>query len=106
MGFGGSAAAMIQVLRNNSKQLAQRDKYFDKKVNHGNGSFGRFVDHKKMTAEELQAFKLQLAKKRKNKTIKTYVIVLISLLVALFLLYLSPSIIEFVFDPSYQDVEF
>ncbi|OAB78199.1 hypothetical protein ULVI_12030 [Cochleicola gelatinilyticus] len=59
-----------------------------------------------MTANELQVFKLKLLKKQKAEKIKTYIIVAVSILLALFLLYISPSIIAFVFDPSYQDVKF
>ena len=51
MGFGGSALAMIQTLKNNVKQLASRNKYFDKKTD-SQSVYGKFIDHKKMSPKE------------------------------------------------------
>ncbi len=59
-GFSGSAAAMIQSLRNNKKQLAQRDSYFDKNKKRSKGSYGEFVDHKKMSPYEFKLFQKKL----------------------------------------------
>jgi len=60
MGFGGSAAAMIQSLRNNKKQLATRERYFDKNKKQSNASYGEFVDHKKMSPYEFKSFQKQI----------------------------------------------
>ncbi len=60
MGFGGSALAMAQTLKNNAKQLAKRDKYFEKGVASSIGNYGKIVDYKKMTPEQFEAFKLKL----------------------------------------------
>ncbi|MCB0465613.1 MAG: hypothetical protein KDC78_08060 [Aequorivita sp.] len=60
MGFGGSAAAMIQSLRNNAKQLAKRNNYFEKDVPSKYGTSTKIVDYKKMAPEQFEAFKLKL----------------------------------------------
>ncbi len=60
MGFGGSAAAMVQSIRNNAKQLAKRDKYFEKDVASPNGNYGKIVDYKKMSPAQFEAFKQKL----------------------------------------------
>ena len=44
MGFGGSALAMAQTLRNNAKQLVKRDKYFEKDITPSNSSYGKIID--------------------------------------------------------------
>jgi uncharacterized protein with NAD-binding domain and iron-sulfur cluster len=60
MGFGGSALAMMQTLRNNAKQLAKRNNYFEKGVPSKYGNAGKIVDYRKMTPEQFQAFKRKL----------------------------------------------
>ena len=60
MGFGGSALAMMQTLRNNAKQLAKRERYFDKKVDSLDNGYGKIVDHKKMSPEQFEVFKQKL----------------------------------------------
>ena len=60
MGFGGSALAMAQTLKNDAKQLAKRDKYFEKGVAPSIGNYGKIVDYKKMSPEQFEAFKLKL----------------------------------------------
>jgi hypothetical protein len=70
MGFGGSAAAMIQSIRNNAKQLAKRKKYFEKEVSSGYEKSTKIVDYKKMSAHKFEAFKQKLkeneARRQKN----------------------------------------
>ncbi len=60
MGFGGSAAAMIQTIRNNANQLAKRKNYFEKDVASKYGSSTKVVDHKKMSPAQFAAFKQKL----------------------------------------------
>jgi len=60
MGFGGSALALAQTLKNNAKQLAKRDKYFEKGVSPSIGNYGKIVAYKKMSPEQFKAFKLKL----------------------------------------------
>lgn len=60
MGFGGSALAMMQTLRNNAKQLAKRERYFDKKVDSLDNGYEKIVDHKKMSPEQFEVFKQKL----------------------------------------------
>lgn len=62
MGFGGSASAMAQTLKNNAKQLAKRDKYFEKDVASSIGDYGKIVDYKKLSPEKFEAFKQNLKK--------------------------------------------
>ncbi|UAB80323.1 hypothetical protein INR76_09355 [Marixanthomonas sp. SCSIO 43207] len=84
MGFGGSALAMIQTLKNNAKQLASRNKYFDKKTD-SQSVYGKFIDHKKMSPKEFEEFKKKLkteASLQHKKVVITYGIV-ISLTVGL-----------------------
>ncbi|HBY66992.1 MAG: hypothetical protein CMC07_04585 [Flavobacteriaceae bacterium] len=65
MGFGGSALAMMQTLKNNAKQLAKRKRYFDKnKASYS--TYGKFVDHKKMSPEQFATFQKQLKENNAN----------------------------------------
>ncbi|PHR12356.1 MAG: hypothetical protein COA40_08850 [Aequorivita sp.] len=63
MGFGGSALAMAQTLRNNAKQLVKLDKYFEKDITPSNSSYGKIIDYKKMSPEQFEAFKQKLRQK-------------------------------------------
>lgn len=60
MGFEGSAAAMIQSLRNNAKQLSKRNNYFEKDVPSKYGTPTKIVDYKKMSPEKFEVFKKKL----------------------------------------------
>ena len=60
MGFGGSAAAMVQSIRNNARQLAKRNNYFEKDVPSKYGTSTKIVDYKKMPPHEFEAFKQRL----------------------------------------------
>ncbi|MEH6765076.1 hypothetical protein [Aequorivita antarctica] len=60
MGFGGSAAAMIQSIRYNAKQLAKRNNYFEKDVASKYGTSTKIVDYKKMSPAQFVAFKQKL----------------------------------------------
>lgn len=91
MGFGGSAAAMIQSIRNNAKQLAKRDKYFEKDVTSSNGNYGKIIDHKKMSPEQFEAFKLKLRqnelRRQKNLAIVFGSIMLVIIAVLIYFLF-------------------
>ena len=63
MGFGGSALAMAQTLRNNAKQLVKRDKYFEKNTTPFNSNYGKIIDYKKMSPEQFEIFKYKLRQK-------------------------------------------
>lgn len=67
MGFGGSAAAMLQSLRNNAKQLAKRKKYFEKEVPAALKEHIKFTDYKKMPPAEFEAFKKKLKENELNR---------------------------------------
>ena len=73
MSFGGSALAMMQTLKNNAKQLAKRKGYFDKNKP-SYSTYGKFVDHKKMSPEDFEAFKLKLKKNELRRQIKLGVV--------------------------------
>ncbi|MCG2417857.1 hypothetical protein K8089_02400 [Aequorivita sp. F47161] len=60
MGFGGSAAAMIQSIRSNAKQLAKRNNYFEKNPASKYGTSTKVVDYKKMSPAQFAAFKQKL----------------------------------------------
>ncbi|CAM3493368.1 hypothetical protein [Aequorivita lipolytica] len=60
MGFGGSAAAMVQSIRNNAKQLAKRNSYFEKDVPSKYGTSTKIVDYKRMSPAQFVAFKQKL----------------------------------------------
>ncbi len=60
MGFGGSAAAMIQSLRNNANQLAKRKNYFQKDVASKYGTSKKILDYKTMFPAKFEAFKQKL----------------------------------------------
>lgn len=91
MGFGGSAAAMIQSLKNNRNQLRKRDKYFDKDANPMGSSYGKLEDHKKMTPYEFKAFQKKLQQndaKRMRKLLLVFgSLMLFITAVALYLLF-------------------
>lgn len=73
-GFSGSAAAMIQSLRNNKKQLTKRDSYFDKNIEHSEGVYGKFVDNKRMSPKEFKAFQEKLRIEELSRQRKLYII--------------------------------
>ncbi len=54
---GGSAAAMIQSIRYNAKQLTNRKKYFEKDAASRYRASMKVVDYKKMTPQQFEAFK-------------------------------------------------
>jgi Na+/phosphate symporter len=91
MGFGGSAAAMIQSLRNNKKQLRKREKYFEKDANPISHSYGKLEDHKKMTLYEFKAFQKKLQQeesRRMTRLILAFTSIMIIILVSvIYLLY-------------------
>lgn len=60
MGFGGSAAAMVQSIRNNAKQLAKRKNYFEKDFASKFGTSTKIIDYKKMSPAQFEAFKQKL----------------------------------------------
>jgi hypothetical protein len=66
MGFGGSAAAMMQSIKLNKAQLKSSKSYFDKDKSYAK-AYGDFVDHKKMTPAQFEAFKSKLKKRGKRK---------------------------------------
>jgi len=81
--MGGSAAAMIQSIRNNKKQLIKREGYFDKKTQ-SYSSYGKLVDHKKMSPAQFSAFKQKSREDAKRLHRKQLVIlgVVMSLLIS------------------------
>ncbi len=91
MGFGGSALAMAQTLKNNAKQLAKRDKYFEKGVTPSIGNYGKIIDHKKMSPEQFEAFKLKLRqnelRRQKNLAIIFGSIMLVIIAVLIYFLF-------------------
>ena len=62
MGFGGSASAMVQSIRNNAKQLVKRKNYFEKDVASKYGTSTKIVDYKKMSPAQFEVFKQKLKK--------------------------------------------
>lgn len=87
MGFGGSALAMMQTLKNNAKQLAKRKRYFDKnKASYS--SYGKFVDHKKMSPKEFITFQEKLkANNRQNRRRLLFVFSAVMLLILAVIIY-------------------
>lgn len=67
MGFGGSAAAMVQSICNNAKQLAKRNKYFEKKVVSKHGTSTKIIDYKKMSSAQFDIFKQKLKEKEMQR---------------------------------------
>jgi hypothetical protein len=82
MGFGGSAAAMAQSIRNNAKQLAKRNNYFEKGVSSKYGTSTKIVDYKKMSPAQFVAFKQKL-KENELRRQKKLVIVFGSVMLAI-----------------------
>lgn len=60
MGFGGSAAAMVQSIRNNAKQLTKQNRYFEKDVASKYEASTKIIDYKKMSPAQFEAFKQRL----------------------------------------------
>ena len=71
MGFGGSAAAMLQSIRNNAKLLAKRNNYFEKGVAKKYGTSTKIIDYKKLSPAQFKAFKHKLKESeiRRQKTL-------------------------------------
>ncbi len=60
MGFGGSAAAMVQSIRNNAKLLAKRNNYFEKGLAKKYKTSTKIIDYKKLSPAQFEAFKQKL----------------------------------------------
>ncbi len=92
MAFGGSALAMMLTLRNNAKQLAKREKYFERDVSSSNGNYGKIVDYKKMSPYQFEAFKKRLKenelRRQKNLAIVFGGVMLIIISVIIYFLFL------------------
>ncbi|QAA83049.1 hypothetical protein EI546_15585 [Aequorivita sp. H23M31] len=69
MGFGGSAAAMILTLRNNAKQLAKRNNYFEKDIPSKYPNSAKIIDYKKMSPQQFDTFKQNLKKEERRRLI-------------------------------------
>lgn len=63
MGFGGSAAAMIESIRNNARQLSKRNNYFERGVYEKYETSTKIIDYKKMPPDEFEVFKKRLRDK-------------------------------------------
>jgi len=93
MGFGGSALAMAQTLRNNAKQLAKRDRYIEKDVASSLGNYGKIEDYKKMSPTQFREFKLKLRRnelrRQKNLAIVFGSLMLITISTLIYFLFYS-----------------
>jgi len=85
MGFGGSVAAMIASIKANEAQRSQRRASY-KNGTYSKASYGKFVDHKKMSPSDFAAFKEKLEKERKAEQLKTIILIVVSAIVAVGLL--------------------
>ena len=94
MGFGGSVAAMLSSLKNNKNQLGKKDKYFNKKVDGYSDSYGKLVDHKKMSPYQMEEFKKKLKAERKNEQLTTYIWFVSALVIVVLLIVV---ILEYIF---------
>ena len=86
MGFGGSAAAMIQSIRNNAKQLAKRESYFEKDVETRYKNSPKIVDYKKMSPDKFAAFKQKLKEneyRRQRHLITVFGIIMLIIIVGM-----------------------
>ncbi|GEM_PF-3241408 len=96
MGFGGSALAANQIIRNNRAMLKKRRK--------GKLSFvaknQKFVDHKKASPELLEEIRERLQERRKRKFRIRLICVTIALIVFLSLCILIDW--DFLFTPGYS----
>lgn len=86
MGFGGSVSAMIASIKANDALRAQRRSAF-KEGTYSKASYGKFVDHKKMSPTDFAAFKEKLQKERKAEQLKTILLIVVSAIVAVVLLW-------------------
>lgn len=80
MGFGGSVAAMLTSLKNNKRD---RKTAFDKETGKMRSTYGKFVDHKKLSAEDFAAFKLKMVKQKRRSRIVLLVQIFISICITL-----------------------
>lgn len=71
---GSSAAAMIQSIRYNAKQLVKRKKYFEKDVASINKDSTKIVDYKKMSPVQFEAFKQKLKENELRRQIKLAIV--------------------------------
>ena len=81
MGFGGSVAAMMQSLKANKAQLKNSRTYFEKDKNYAK-TYGDFVDHKKMTPDQFEAFKNKLQQEKKEHQKKVFITISIITLIS------------------------
>jgi len=89
MSFGGSVLAMITSLKNNKRS---RTSIFEKEILENKSNYSDFVDHKKMSPQELQKFRSALVAKRQKEQKKlliifTSIIVLVFAVVVYFLFF-------------------
>jgi len=80
MGFGGSVLAMITSLKNNKRS---RTSMFEKEILENKGNYGDFIDHKKMSSQELKKFRATLIAKRQKEQ-KKLLILFTSIMILVF----------------------
>ena len=93
MGFGGSVAAMIASIKANNAQRASRKANYRDLKSFGSVGYGKFVDHKKMSPAAFTAFKEKLEAQKRLETKKTIILIVISVVVAISLVYLLGYVI-------------
>ena len=72
MGFGSSAAVMVQSIRNNGS-FAKRNNYFEKDIAKKYGTSNKIIAYKKLLPAQFEAFKHKLKESelRRQKTLAT-----------------------------------
>ena len=71
MGFGGSASAMVQSIRNNAKLLDKINNYYEKSVAKKYGTSNKIIDYKKLSPAQFEALKHKFneSELRRQKTL-------------------------------------
>ena len=72
MGFGGSAQAMITIIKNNRNMMSKRDKF--KKASGGFNIIEGKYQYPKTSEKELRELRLRLKEEKRKRQIKIYVI--------------------------------
>jgi hypothetical protein len=84
MGFGGSAQAMITILKNNEKMRSKRTKF--KNTLGGNNSNEKTeYNFPEATPEMLKKLRERLQKEQRHQSIKQFIILVISIAITIFI---------------------
>lgn len=102
MGWGGSAMAMIQSIKNNKALLGKRYTYFDTKKEYLRAAKGLKISYQKATKEELRQVRVKIRKQKKAERVR--VIIVLCIILPLIILGVNKSIGLFAEEVTKEEV--